>query len=68
MKLICWPDAELIYENGEYVLIETASKNEIYRIFADSEVDAICSAAAKYGLYSILKVLDQFQSRPVYLD
>jgi len=67
MKLICWPDAELICENGEYVLIETVSKNVIDRIFADSEEDAICSAAAKYGLYLILEVLEQFKSKPIYL-
>jgi|GEM_PF-1613254 len=67
IKLVCWPDAELILKNGEYLLKENDSGSIFCRFYADNQVDAICIAASRYGIYSTIKALHNSQSNAIYL-
>jgi len=53
MKVICWPDAELSYQNGLYRLTELETLVLIDEFYADNQIDAICIGAARYGIFSI---------------
>jgi len=59
MKLVCWPDAELISQGNKYLLIEKESGTIFYRFHADNKIDGICIGANKYGVYSTIKALNQ---------
>ena len=60
-KLMCWSDAELLFYNGEYLLKECESGIIIFRFYADTQVDAICLGASKYGVYSYFKAQTSFK-------
>jgi len=61
-RLVCWPDAELINQNGEYLLKESDTGFIFSRFCADNQVDATCIEASRYGTYSTLKALNQQMS------
>ena len=53
MKVICWPDAELSYYNGQYRLTDLKTLVLIDKFYADNEIDGICIGAARYGIFSM---------------
>ena len=59
MKLVCWPDAELIFQRNLYFLVEKESGDIFCQFHADNQVDGICIGASKYGVYSTIKALNQ---------
>jgi len=63
---MCWSDAELVFYNGEYRLEECESGIVFCRFYADNQIDAICHAASKYGIYSTIKALNKWQKKPPY--